>query len=188
MQKVLVLAGTVMLVGSAVLPVKGAPAIAQVWQAGSQVAQTVLGKPQVNLQLSAERQITQTDAKGQTQIQWVPVDNKIPAQPGDRLRFTVVSHNEGNRAAQNFAVTQPIPRGTKFVLKSIENSVVADVTYSIDQGKTFTANPVVKVQQPNGQIVEQPAPAEVYTHARWRFNQALQPASKITASYQVAVR
>jgi uncharacterized repeat protein (TIGR01451 family) len=188
MQKVLVLAGTVMLVGGAVLPVKGAPAIAQVWQAGNQVAQAVLGKPKVNLQLSADRQISQTDAQGQTQKQWVPVDNRIPAQPGDRLRFTVVSRNEGDRAAKNFAVTQPIPRGTKFVLNSVEASIAANVTYSIDQGKTFTANPVVKVTLPNGQVVEQSAPAEVYTHARWNFSQALQPATKITASYQVAVR
>jgi uncharacterized repeat protein (TIGR01451 family) len=188
MKKVLILVGATVLAGSAVLPVKGAPAIAQVWQAGSQVAQTVLGKPKVNLQLSAERQITQTDTQGKPQKQWVPVDNKIPAQPGDRLRFTVLGSNEGSRSAKNFAVTQPIPRGTKFVLNSVEQSVAANVTYSIDQGKTFTANPVIKVKQPNGQEVTQPAPAEAYTHARWSFNQALQPATKITASYQVAVR
>jgi uncharacterized repeat protein (TIGR01451 family) len=188
MKKSIILIGTGLLISSAVLPVNGAPAIAQAWQAGQQVAQNMLRQPKVNLQLSAERQVIQTQADGKPIQRWLPVDNKIKAKSGDVLRFVVVGKNEGDRAAQNFVLTQPIPRGTKFVSNTADSSIASTVTYSIDQGKTFTTQPKLKITQPNGQVIEQVAPVEAYTHARWQFNQSLQPLNSISASYQVAVR
>lgn len=188
MKKSIVLIGTGLLVASAVLPVNGAPAIAQVWQAGNQVAQNLLRQPKVTLHLSAERQVIQKDNDGKTSSRWVPVDNRIKAKSGDMLRFVVVGKNEGDREARNFTVTQPIPNGTKFVLNSASSPTATSITYSIDQGKTFTAQPKIKKTQPNGQVIEQAAPAEAYTHARWQFNQALQPMTNVSASYQVSVR
>jgi uncharacterized repeat protein (TIGR01451 family) len=188
MKKSVILIGAGILTVSAFLPVNGAPAIAQVLNAGSQVAQNMLRQPKIDLHLSAERQVIQKDASGKTVMTWAAVNNQVQAKPGDILRFTVVGKNEGNREAQSFSITQPVPSGTKLVANSVNNSAAATVVYSIDQGKTFVAQPMVKVTLSDGTVTEKPAPIEAYTHARWSFSQALPPMANVNASYQVAVR
>jgi uncharacterized repeat protein (TIGR01451 family) len=178
---------SVLLLGS-VLPVNGTPAIAQAFSAGTQVAQNILQQPKVNLNLAAELQVVKKDAQGETIRSWVPTDSKIQVKPGDQLRFTVVANNEGSKAAQNFALVQPVPKGTVLVLNSAAASTAAAVTYSIDAGTSFVAQPMVKVTEPDGKIVEKPAPAEAYTHIRWSANAPLAPAATAKATYQVAVR
>jgi uncharacterized repeat protein (TIGR01451 family) len=176
-----------LLLGS-VLPVNGAPAIAQAFSAGTQVAQNILQQPKVNLHLDAELQVVKKDAQGQEVRSWVATDNTIQVKPGNLLRFSVSAHNEGSKAAQNFAVTQPIPKGTVFVLNSAADSSAAAVTYSIDAGNSFVAQPMVKVTQPDGTVVEKPAPAEAYTHIRFSANAPLAATARTKATYQVAVR
>jgi uncharacterized repeat protein (TIGR01451 family) len=176
-----------LLLGS-VLPVNGTPAIAQAFSAGTQVAQNILQQPKVNLNLAAELQVVKTDAQGETVRSWVPTDSKVQVKPGDVLRFNVVAHNEGSKAAQNFAVTQPVPKGTVFVLNSAAASTAATVTYSVDAGNSFVAQPMVKVTQPDGTVVEKPAPAEAYTHIRFSASAPLAATASTKATYQVAVR
>jgi uncharacterized repeat protein (TIGR01451 family) len=188
MKKSVVLIGMSLLAAGAILPVNGAPAIAQVLNAGNQVAQNILRQPKVNLHLTADQQVSQKDGNGKTVTTWVAVNDQVTAKPKDVLRFTVVGKNEGNREAQNFAITQPIPKGTLLVANSVGTSAAATVTYSIDQGKTFTVQPMVKVTLADGKVVDQPAPIAAYTHARWSFNQALAPLASVNASYQVTVR
>jgi uncharacterized repeat protein (TIGR01451 family) len=179
---------TATLVAGSLLPINGAPAIAQVFNASTAIAQNILQQPKVNLNLRAEQQVTQKDAQGQPVQTWVDSSNKIKAKSGDRLRFTVTGKNEGNRSAESFAVTQPIPNGTTFVLNSAQSNRPAQLTYSLDQAKTFTAQPTVKVTLADGRVVEQAAPAAAYTHVRWNFGEALAPTASIDATYQVAVR
>jgi uncharacterized repeat protein (TIGR01451 family) len=173
---------------SAMVPLNGTPAIAQVFNAGSQIAQNILRQPKVEMQLSADRQVITQNAQGKEVQNWVATDNQVKVKPGDRLRFTVVAKNTGNKAAQDFAVTQPVPKGTTIVLQSAAASTPATVTYSIDQGKTFAAQPMVKVVKANGTTEEKPAPAEAYSHVRWRTAQSLEPSANVNATYQVMVR
>jgi uncharacterized repeat protein (TIGR01451 family) len=175
-----------LLLGS-VLPINGAPAIAQVINAGTQAAQNILQQPQVKMYLGAELQVVKKDEQGKEVRSWVATDSKIQVKPGDRLRFTVASRNEGNKAAQNFALTQPVPKGTVFVLNSAAASTAA-VTYSIDAGTSFVAQPMVKVVQPDGTTVEKPAPAEAYTHVRFSASAPLEAMASTKAAYEVAVR
>jgi uncharacterized repeat protein (TIGR01451 family) len=188
MQRHWALIGATTLVVAAILPVHGAPAIAQVFNATTTIAQNILQQPKVNLNLRAEQEVTQKTADGKVTKTWVATDRKVKVKSGDRLRFTVTGKNEGNRSAKGFNVTQPVPNGTVLVLNTAQSSQAAQVTYSLDQGKTFTATPMVKVTQPDGQIAEKPAPAEAYTHVRWNFGEVLAPMNSTDASYQVAVR
>jgi uncharacterized repeat protein (TIGR01451 family) len=182
------LIGTGILVATALMPINGAPAIASVINAGTNVAQNILRQPKVTLNLVAEQQVVSKNAQGQTVQTWQATGGKAKVKSGDILRFTVSGKNEGTKAAQNFAVTQPVPRGTVLALNSAQASTPASVVYSIDQGKTFVAQPVVKVTLADGKVVEKPAPAEAYTHVRWQMPTALEPNANVATTYQVTVR
>ena len=169
------------------LPINGLPAIAQIFNAGSTIAQNVLRQPKVNLYLVADQQVVKQE-QGKNVVSWQPINSKIKAKQGDVIRFTVTGKNEGNREAKNFTVTQPVPRGTGYQLDSATIAQGIRVTYSIDQGKTFVAHPTVRVTLANGKVEERPAPAETYTHVRWQTSRALQPEASVSAAYQVKVR
>jgi uncharacterized repeat protein (TIGR01451 family) len=180
--------GASALVMGVVMPVNGTPLISQAVKASNTIAQNILQQPKVELNLTAQRQVTQKNAQGETVKTWVPTEQKVVVKPGDMLKFTVVGNNIGNKAAQKMAITQPIPNGTVLVSNSIQASAPATVTYSIDGGNTFVANPTVKVKLANGQTAEKPAPIETYTHVRWQLTNTLAPNQAIDASYQVTVR
>jgi uncharacterized repeat protein (TIGR01451 family) len=172
----------------AIVPVNGTPAIAQAINAGTNVAQNILRQPKVTLNLIAEQQVITKDAAGKSVQTWQSTDKKVKVKSGDVLRFTVSGKNEGTKAAQNFAVTQPVPQGTVLVLNTAQSSTAANVVYSIDQGKTFVAKPVVKVTQPDGSVKAAAAPATSYTHVRWNMQSELGPNQSVQAAYQVSVR
>ncbi|MBD2101036.1 DUF11 domain-containing protein [Leptolyngbya sp. FACHB-261] len=176
----LVLIATIPFVGST-------PVMASLQQAGQTIAQAVR-RPQVRLNLSAEKQVVRVDAKGQRQISWEALSGSAVVHPSDVLRYTIRGANAGNEAARNLVFTQPIPQQTTYVLESATSASGAGLTYSIDNGKTFVEKPMIKVTLPNGRIEERPAPAEAYTHVRWNFREAVNPAAAINASYQVRVR
>lgn len=101
----------------------------------------------------------------------------------------VIGANNGDRTASNLIVTQPIPKQTAYVLNSSTTiKSTASVTYSIDNGKTFVAKPTVQVKLANGKVETRPAPAEAYTHVRWKFTNAIAAKSIVAAAYQVRVK
>lgn len=170
-----------------VLPINGLPAIAQIFNASSTIAQTVLRQPKVKLNLVADQKVIKKDVQGKEVVGWQPMDGKVKAKSGDVFRFTVTGKNEGIREAKNFVITQPIPRGTVYELNTATVAQGITVTYSIDQEKTYVVRPIVKVTLPTG-TVERPAPAEAYTHIRWSIAQDLLPNAMVNAAYQVKVR
>ncbi len=187
MKKYWLLSASAALVVS-VLPINGLPAIAQIFNAGSAIAQNVLRQPKVNLNLVADQKVVKKDAQGKEMASWQPVDGKVKAKPGDVFRFTVMGKNEGTREAKNFVITQPVPKGTVYELNTATVAQGITATYSTDQGKTFVVRPMVKVTLPTGKVEERPAPATAYTHVRWSIAQDLSPNASVTAAYQVKVR
>lgn len=153
------------------------------------LAQNVQNQPKVQLRLTAAKKIVQKDAQGKDKVTWQSLQGNVTVQPGDVIRYTVMGANNGDRPANNLVVTQPIPKQTAYVLNSsatIKNT--ATVTYSINNGKTFVAKPTVQVKLANGKIETRPAPAEAYTHVRWKFNDAIAVKSTVGAVYQVRVK
>jgi uncharacterized repeat protein (TIGR01451 family) len=171
------------------VPLNGTPLLAQAVNQGSKAVQAVIAKPQINLNLAVDRQI-QTTTNGKPTTQWQALDAKQAAVvPGNVLRYRLNASNVGNRVAKNFVITQPIPARTVFIGDSVTlgeqagDKVAANVSYSVDQGKTFSAQPMVSVQ---GQT--KPAPTSAYTHLRIQLNQPIAPSSAIAAQYQVRVQ
>ncbi len=153
------------------------------------LAQNVQNQPKVQLRLTAAKKIVQKDATGVSKVTWQSLQGNVTVQPGDVIRYTVTGANNGDREASNLVVTQPIPKQTAYVLNSSTTiKSTATVTYSIDNGKTFVAKPTVKVKLANGKVETRPAPAEAYTHVRWKFNNAIAAKSTVAAAYQVRVK
>lgn len=191
MKKQFYFAGLGAIAAFSVISINNLPLLFQASATGITLAENVINKPKVVLQLTAEKQLVQKDIQGKEQVTWQTITaSKAVVQPGDIVRYTVTGENKGTRSAKNLAVTQPIPKGTIFVLNSATafNNKDSAVTYSIDNGKTFVAKPTVKVTLPNNQIEERPAPAEAYTHIRWNFGNSLEPNTAVKAGYQVKVR
>jgi uncharacterized repeat protein (TIGR01451 family) len=145
--------------------------------------------PKVQLNLVGEKQVISKDAQGQDIVSWQG-GNQLAAQPGDVLRYRLLGKNEGDRPIKNLTLTQPVPKGTVFVLKSAKaaSSQSARITYSIDAGRSFVAVPTVQVTLANGTVETRPAPAEAYTHIRWNLPDILAAKAPVNAEYQVKVR
>jgi uncharacterized repeat protein (TIGR01451 family) len=156
---------------------------------GTAIAQNPQVKRQVQLNLAAAKKIVQQTSDGKQQVSWQPLQGNVTVQPGDVIRYTVTGANQGDRPANNLVVTQPIPRQTAYILNSSNTiNVTATVTYSIDNGKTFVAKPTVQVKLADGKVETRPAPAEAYTHVRWKFTNAIAAKSTASAAYQVRVK
>lgn len=166
------------------------PVWAQLQEVGQTVAQNLQREPQLQLQLSVAKSVVTTNVQGQPEVTWESLGGQATVQPGDVLRYTLAGQNTSDRPVRNLAVTQPIPAQMKYVLDSatVNQNAGAEITYSIDAGKTFVAEPVIEVTLPDGKVETRPAPAEMYTHVRWDFNNAVSAGAMLNAAYQVEVR
>jgi uncharacterized repeat protein (TIGR01451 family) len=166
-----------------------APLLAQAVNASKTVVSDLLNRPSVKLQLAVEKKVAIKDAQGQTKVSWQALNNGAEVESGNVLRYTVKGVNEGNRAAKNLTVVQPVPQGLSYVLNSATASAGApETTFSIDGGKTFAAKPTIAVTLPNGQIEYRPAPVTAYSNVRWTFSQPINPKATTVLAYQVSVK
>jgi uncharacterized repeat protein (TIGR01451 family) len=173
------------------MPLDGTPLVAKAINAGGTIVQKVVElkpiaqKTPVELVLSVERGTTQT-IKGKTTMQWQALDSKQAAVvPSNLLRYTLAANNHSTTPMKQFVMTQPVPSRTVLVADSVKllDNVGANITYSIDNGKTYSAQPMVQVQGK-----PQPAPIDRYTHLRIQPDRALAEKQPITAQYQVRVK
>jgi hypothetical protein len=64
----------------------------------------------------------------------------------------------------------------------------AAVTYRIDDGQTFSAQPTLEERQPDGTVKRVPAPVSTYTQVRYEWAEPLQAGKTLAASYKVRVK
>ena len=162
------------------------PVLAQLTEFKETIVQAVL-RPEVKLDLSAEKQIVELDQNGQEKKSWEALNGKVTVQPGDVLRYTVDGSNSGDVAAKGLSITQPVPDQTSYMLGSASTEGSAEVVYSIDGGQSFVAEPKIEVTLPDGTVELQPAPADMYTHVQWNFGDDLASAQSVKATYNVTV-
>jgi uncharacterized repeat protein (TIGR01451 family) len=163
------------------------PVLASLQQAGEKIAQTILG-PKLELELAAAKKIVEVDEQGKEIVKWEDTGNKAVVVPGDILRYSLGSDNVGDKAADNLVLTQPIPAQTVYVLDSAASKNPAEITYSIDGGKSFVKEPTIEVTLPDGTIETKPAPPETYTHVKWNLTGAVNPEAGVEVTYDVAVK
>lgn len=111
----------------------------------------------------------------------VPVHGTV--QPGQRIRYTIVARNSGDRPAAQLMPVANIPAGERFVA----GSAGASAEYSIDNGKTWSRRPMVTVTNPGGTTTTRPALPAQYNAVRWTGALPLAPGARATFAYDVIV-
>jgi uncharacterized repeat protein (TIGR01451 family) len=180
-----ILLGTITLVSVPVL--FDTPVRASLQQATEAIVEAI-NRPEVKLILTADKKVEEVDAEGNKKIVWQGLEDGAEVLPGDSLRYTIQSENEGDLAAKKLVITQPIPEQMVYHLDSATSTANTDITYSIDGGETFVTEPMVEKTLEDGTVVEVPAPAELYTHVRWQFSGDLSAQKDASASYEVQVK
>jgi uncharacterized repeat protein (TIGR01451 family) len=93
------------------------------------------GRPEIKVALPA------TVARDEKQI---ALDKAEAVRPGEILTWTIASANGGTAPARNYSTVGQIPQGTSFVAGSATAAAGTTVTYSVDNGKTYSAAPTAK--------------------------------------------
>lgn len=118
----------------------------------------------------------------------IPVEKASTVNPGEILHWTIASTNDGDGPAREYRALGQIPQGTTLIAGSATADGAATVVYSIDNGKTFSATPMVEEKQPDGSVKLVPAPVSMYTQVRYEWTDPLNGGSKLNASYKVRVK
>jgi uncharacterized repeat protein (TIGR01451 family) len=117
----------------------------------------------------------------------VALDKATVVNPGEILDWTITSENSGNAAALEYKTVGHIPQGTTFVVDSAKADG-AKKLYSIDGGKSYSAQPMIEVKQADGAVKRVPAPVSMYTEIRYEWADPLAQGGKLSASYKVRVK
>lgn len=157
------------------LAVGGAAAFAQ----RHYVSRAISARPEIKVVLSGA--VERKEGR-------LPVEKVASVLPGETLDWTITSENEGNAPAQQYKTVGQIPQGTTFVAGSASADGSASVTYSIDNGKSFSAQPTVEEKQADGSVKRVAAPVSMYTQVRYEWADPLADGGKLTASYKVRVK
>jgi uncharacterized repeat protein (TIGR01451 family) len=147
--------------------------------AQKQLAAHATARPEVKVIL------TGSVARGGEQI---ALDKAGAVHPGEVLDWKITSSNEGDGAAREYKTTAPVPAGTTFVAGSASAQYGAQVSYSIDGGKTFTTQPIIEEKQADGSVKQVPAPVSMYTQLRYEWSDPLAQGAKLNASYRLRVK
>ena len=108
--------------------------------------------------------------------------------PGEILDWTITSANEGDAPARLYKTIGQIPQGTSFIAGSAVAEYGAAVSYSIDGGKNFAAEPTIEEKQADGTTKRIQAPASMYTQVRYEWSDPLAAGATLSASYKVRVK
>jgi uncharacterized repeat protein (TIGR01451 family) len=140
-------------------------------------------KPQVELAISAEKELTVTE-DGQEVLKRVPAGE---AAPGETVIYTIHYENVGDEPATNVVVSDPIPEGTAYVPGSATEK--GELTFSIDGGKSYKRPFLLtyEVTHTDGTKEELLATPELYTHIRWTLPNIV-PEEKGAVSFKVKVK
>lgn len=112
------------------------------------------------------------------------LDDPNTLLPGDVVHYRLTFTNTTEVPVRNIDFRDPLPVGLHYV----QGTATADrddvvVTYSIDGGQTFTAQPMIE-RVIDGERVTVPAPPEMYTHIRWFVGSWVEPGAQVTAEFK----
>lgn len=141
-------------------------------------------KALVSVSITAEKEVTVVK-NGQKLTKRVPA-TKI--NPDDVIFYTLYYINSGDEAADNVFLDDPIPQGTVYLPGSAYGEG-AEVTFSIDGGKTFKKPSLLmyEVSLPNGTNEKHVASPEEYTDIRWTVGK-VGAGAKGSVGFQVKIK
>ena len=121
------------------------------------------------------------DAEGKPQLKVIAPDEIVP---GDRILFTTRFSNKGAQASDNVMITNAIPAHTRYRDGSATGEH-CDISFSVDGGRVWGTTETLKVRQKDGQY--RAATAADFTHIRWTYKKALQPAEMKQVTFETTL-
>ena len=108
-----------------------------------------------------------SQAQGRDTTKLTPAERVVS---GDTVIYTLEVRNTAPISVPRPVVTYPIPTHMTYTVDSAVGPG-AEVTYSVDAGRSFDAPENLRIQEPGGQV--RAATAADYTHIRWQLKNAL---------------
>ena len=144
-----------------------------------------IAAPQISLTVSAEKEITEVDDKGQQITRRVAATDTVP---GDVLFYTIRYSNTGDEAARNVQLDNPVPDATAYQANSAWGEGT-DILFSIDGGKTFkkASSLTYQVTGADGQSENRQASPEQYNAIRWIIEEVA-PGAEGSTGFSVLVQ
>jgi uncharacterized repeat protein (TIGR01451 family) len=112
----------------------------------------------------------------------LPADRVVS---GDAVVYTLEVRNSGPTTLRRPVVTYAVPEHMIYIADSAVGPGT-DVSYSIDNGRSFDSPESLKINEPNGEW--RLAKAADYTHIRWQLNHALKANSVAFVRFRARVK
>jgi uncharacterized repeat protein (TIGR01451 family) len=107
--------------------------------------------------------------------------------PGDTVRYHLLFTNVSAGAVRGIVLDNPIPAGLHYAAGSAKaDRTDVAVLFSIDGGKSYSAEPMVDVVV-DGRHEQHAAAAEQYTNVRWTIRGDVPKGAQIRADYDAQV-
>jgi uncharacterized repeat protein (TIGR01451 family) len=134
-------------------------AVAIVW-----LPSAALAKANVTVAIMAEKEVIVSE-NGKEVTRIVAAKDILP---GEVVTYTLNFANSGDEAAKGVEISNRIPAETSYLFGSATEGS-GDLTFSIDNGKTFNKPALLNYESPlpNGTREKRVALPEQYTHIRW---------------------
>lgn len=145
---------------------------------------TALAAPKVELTVTVEKDVTETNAKGEAVTRRVVAAD---AGQGDVLYYTIRFNNSGNEVATNVQLDNPIAEGSTYKADSAWGDN-ATILFSIDNGKNFKKATEItyQVTGSDGRTEKRRVEPEKYSAIRWVIK-SIQPGTQGQAGFTVQV-
>ena len=140
-------------------------------------------KPRIVVAIKQAKEVVETTPQGKV----TKLVATTSASPGEVLEYVLSYTNQGDEAASDAVIEDPVPKGTTY-LANTASGEGAEITFSSDGGKTY-APPVKLTYQyrlPSGAVERRVATPAEYTHIRWVLRK-VEPGSAGRVSFRVRV-
>jgi uncharacterized repeat protein (TIGR01451 family) len=154
-------------------------ALLSLWVGAAAIAQEAVDPLEIKVVAEVE---SRSQEGGREVVKLVPADRVVP---GDRVIYTLEVRNTGEAPLAAPLVTNPIPEHMSYIADSAVGPG-AEVSYSVDDGKSFARPENLKVRGADGQM--RAAVAADYTHIRWQLKNHLNANSVAFVRFRALVK
>jgi uncharacterized repeat protein (TIGR01451 family) len=113
------------------------------------------------------------------------LESAAEVKPGDVLEYQIVYDNAGSKPVSDLRINGPVPAGTSYVDGSAKSSVRAQLKFSDDGGRTWSAAPLKRAA--NIGVAGETVPPELYSNVQWTAQEPLRPGVSQKYTYRVRV-
>ena len=126
---------------------------------------------------SVQKEVTIVNSDGSSTVTYQPADL---VAPGERIIYSLYIENDDAQPASNLVLTMPVPSEVKYIEGSAAK-IGAAVTYSADQGESFSTRETLMVLADSG--VSRTASSEDITHIRWNITGSIEAGASDSLSF-----